>query len=144
MQHLIQAKEAEKTGEQLPNPLLECKTLQDAADITGFSITVPERIDGYPHRMIQTIDKTTIEVRDENQDGGTVMIRKAAGNGDISGDYNQYPEVASKTIDGVSVTCKGKNGKIFLATWTNQGYTYSISIEGMPLSALNQLVRAIK
>lgn len=157
LEHLIQAKEAEEPNAQLPSPLIDCKTLHDAAEITGFSLTVPETISGYPGRSIHTISKTTIQVIYRNQDENEIVIRKAAGDGDISGNYVAYPEVQTKNINGLSVTCKGKNGKVCLATWTNQGYAYSISTvhsfihidsqnteNGLSHDALNQLVLSVR
>lgn len=54
----------------------------------------------------------------------SITFRKAGGDGDISGDYNDYAQV--ETVDGV--TLKGENGKFALAVWNRDGYTYAVSV----------------
>lgn len=58
------------------------------------------------------------------ENGSQMLIRKAQGDQDISGDYNEYPQI--ETVDGI--TLKGENDQFTLAVWTNGGYTYSISV----------------
>ena len=76
-----------------------------------------------------------------------VCIRKAPGTEDISGDYNRYAENNTVTIKGHSVTTKGDNGQICLATWVDNGYTYSISVRseaGISSEAMTDLIAAIQ
>ena len=58
------AEEQETVSETvgMPNPWTDCKNLNEAEDNVGFSITVPEKIDGYTRTMIQTLDKEVIQV----------------------------------------------------------------------------------
>ena len=83
------AEEQETVGETvgMPNPWIDCKSLQDAEDNTGFSITVPENIDGYTQTMIQTLDKEVIQAFYEKNDNSdeTILIRKGIGSDDIIG-----------------------------------------------------------
>lgn len=83
------AEEQETVGETvgMPNPWIDCKSLQDAEDNTGFSITVPDNIDGYTQTMIQTLDKEVIQAFYEKNDNSdeTILIRKGIGSDDIIG-----------------------------------------------------------
>ena len=58
------------------------------------------------------------------ENGSDMLIRKALGNEDISGDYNEYAQI--ETADGV--TLKGAEGQFSLALWTDSGFAYSLSL----------------
>ncbi len=57
-----------------------------------------------------------------------LIFRKAPGTDDISGDYNVYDESRELTVDGIKISVKGNNGLIYLASWTDGEYAYSISV----------------
>lgn len=119
---------------QIPSPFTECKTMAEAIELAGFNMTVPDTIDGYTKRMIQATsaseETSMIEViyQKENEDTSSLRIRKASGSEDISGDYTNYPESTTVTVGEIQVTMKGTNDQVSLATWANDGYTYSIGI----------------
>jgi len=62
-----------------------------------------------------------------NANQHTLFIRKSTGTEDISGDYNDYSEINRIYINNLDVTTKGNNGKISVAIWTNNGYTFAIT-----------------
>ena len=75
------------------------------------------------------------------EDGNDMLIRKAMGNEDVSGDYNEYAQV--ETVDGV--TLKGENDVFSLAIWEKDGYTYSISVgEALAQADLLALAAAVQ
>lgn len=115
---------------EVPNPFAPCADLKEAAELTGFSLTVPSTPDA-----VEVMDGSMIEARW----GNGMCIRKAAGSEDVSGDYNSYAQV--KTVDGV--TLKGEDGAFTLAVWTKDGYTYSVSLE-KTLSQADLLALAAK
>lgn len=128
------------------NPWVDCATLEEAADLAGFSIAVPDRIEGYPNTFIQAVENSMIQVyySDTNPgDGDRVLIRKGVGTEDISGDYGEYPEVETASIHGVDVTLKGEDGLVHTAIWTQGGYTYSIS-GGLSREQIEELVELVK
>ena len=52
----------------------------------------------------------------------------------LSGDYNQYEQILDKVVNGVDITIKGNHDKYYLATWTTQDFSYSLSVdEGIDL-----------
>ena len=109
------------------NPFAENETIGEAARAVGFTISVPDAIDGYSTRIIRTQGQGMIEIiYQDDESEGEIRIRKAKGTGDPSGDFNQYSENDMIAVDNLEVTVKGNNGAVNLATWTENGYTYSI------------------
>lgn len=110
------------TSAQIPNPFVDCDTLDQAEQLAGFSLTLPADIkaDG-----ISVLSGDMIQVLCE--DG--LSIRKALGDEDISGDYNTYPQVETVAVQGHAVTLKGEGDQVTVAVWTADGYTYAIHSE---------------
>lgn len=132
-------------GVQLPSPLQEYETMAEAAKAVGFELTAPETISGSDHRDYLTISDETLQVIYRKGEDETARIRKAAGAEDISGDYNNYAQVNTASVDGVQVTLKGNGNKVSLAIWRLDGYTYAVSVEGGISSAdMTELVSAIR
>jgi len=70
-----------------------------------------------------------------------VILRKAAGSEDISGDYNVYGETKSVGVGDRDVTMKGNGGTVSLALWTEEGYTYAVTSDaGMSPEAMENIV----
>ena len=74
--------------------------------------------------------------------GGGVSVRKAAGDGDISGDYNEYAAVTTTSVEDAQVTLKGGAPDSYtLALWSSGGYSYSLSLSSpLPESAWIELI----
>ncbi|MGN0340356.1 MAG: hypothetical protein ACI4D0_07635 [Lachnospira sp.] len=130
-------------GGQIANPFVYCNTIQEARDITGFGINVPEKIKGYEQPQINAFNSSMIQVSYGNADA-LVLIRKAAGSEDISGDYNIYSDIFTEGVDGIVVTLKGNNGRVSLATWCSDGYSYSLSVPEMSSAEVAELISNIK
>lgn len=129
---------------QIPNPFTDHTALEDAAKAVGFELSVPEKAGGSSRQCIQTMDSGMIQVFYGDEDH-EVLIRKAPGGEDISGDYNVYTQVKTADVNGTAVTMKGENGLVHLAIWTGEGYTYSISARaGMSEADMAALVRLVK
>ena len=133
-----ESQEPEKQEEttQMANPFVDCETMADAEKVAGFSMEMPESIDGYADSRIQAVENDMVQAmyfeKDADFDGdqATLFIRKKAGEEeDISGDYNQYSQTVSAEIDGHNVTLKGDDNLINVALWTADGYTYSIDTD---------------
>lgn len=129
---------------QIPNPFTDRATLADAAKVTGFSMAAPDKLEGYPQRMIQTMNDEMIQVIYENGDS-SVTVRKEAGSGDISGDYNQYAQTKTAAINGSNVTMRGEDGLVMTAIWENGGYTYAVTSDaGLSADAMTALIQSVK
>lgn len=148
------ALDGDDSGVQIPNPITEYPTLEEAAAAAGFDVTVPETVDSYSEKVFQVFNANTSDAMFEviYRDGGEepeniVHIRKAPGTEDISGDYNQYAESNTVAVGDIQITMRGENGQVHLATWTNGGYTYSIGVyteAGISSDAMADLAAAVQ
>lgn len=132
---------------QIPNPWAAYDTMEAAEQAAGFSMTLPAAVEDYAETVYQVLpseDGATLEVLCRNGDD-RLVLRKAPGAGDISGDYTIYGQERTVTADGRSVTLKGEDGRFALAIWADGGYTYSVHTDA-PLSAaeLTALVGEIR
>lgn len=112
---------------QIPNPFIDCDTLADAAALAGFEITVPDSVDGYEERAITAMENDMIQVLYLHGDD-EICIRKAAGEEECSGDYNEYSEEKTVTVGDREITLRGNNGRVMVAVWTEGGYSYAIGV----------------
>lgn len=120
---------------QPASPFIDCAVMTEAAKLAGFDMGLPKAPD-----LIQAIEAEMIQAF-YGENGGDMMIRKAVGSGDISGDYNDYAQV--KTVDGVTI--KGENDTFSLAVWEKDGYTYSISVaQALSQADMLALVASVK
>ena len=124
----VKETEMESAAIGLPSPFVDCKDLEKAAQVAGFSLDAPKEGAGKEISVIQAVDQEMIQVFYGEED--KILLRKGIGDGDISGDYNQYSETQSLTVGDISVTAKGEDGKIMVALWTSGDYTYAIDAEG--------------
>lgn len=130
---------------ELANPFASCASLEEAEEIAGFSLELPEQVPNWVDQTtIRAVDSALIEVTYAGQ-GRELTIRKGAGSGDISGDYNAYGHEETVAVDGCQVTVKGTDGQLAVAVWTRDGYTYAVSAApGMELKDLIALAAAIR
>ena len=77
-------------------------------------------------------------------DTDSVVCRKAAGNSDISGDYNVYENVENITVMESEVTIKGNNSEYNNAIWTDGDYSYSLYFEnGVSKELIEEVIKSI-
>lgn len=138
------AKSTSDSSTQISNPWEDCSSLEEAQQIAGFSIQVPDSIDGYPNRSIQVMDTSIVQVLYENDDEQQILIRKGIGSDDISGDYNTYSETSQITVSDSSVTLKGNDGKIMVAIWNDGSYSYAIDASGLISEDMTALIEQIQ
>ena len=119
-------------GAQIANPFVDYATLAEAEAAAGFPLSAPLSIDGFDEPMIQLMSGKMHQLIFRSGDD-RLIIRKAAGSEDISGDYNTYPETKTAKINGSSVTLKGADGKYQTAVWTAGGYSYAV-VSDVPMA----------
>lgn len=142
----VNSNESVKIGtSQIPCPLVNYNTLDEARKAVGFTFAVPSVLpDGYKMKDIIVISNNLAEVF-YRKDDKTVLYRTAKGNADISGDYTVYSEVKTISVGNDKVTCKGSNGKVKLTTWTNNGISFSLSFdEAVNQNELLEIMKSIK
>lgn len=113
---------------QIPNPFVDYDSLEAAAKAAGFELKAPSSVEGFSEKVIQVCNGEMIQVIFLSGDD-RLFIRKAEGSDDISGDYNEYSDNGTVTVDGNSVTLRGDDGKVSTAVWTSGKYTYSVSFD---------------
>lgn len=125
------AKEDYPTGEStgMPNPFIECKSLEEAAKIAQVNIKLPE----YSQCTIYAVKNSFVEVQYPLNETSNITIRKSAGEEDISGMYDGK-EMQIRSTDGVDVNVRLKDGKFISAYFTGDDGTYSITCDE-PLEA---------
>lgn len=126
------------TSAEIPNPFVEYSSLGDAEKAAGFEINIPDfsyykSFTGSDKHMIRVMDGRMIEIIFEDEDGNECFrIRKAKGNEDISGDYNQYSETKTETVNGKDIRMSGNDGTVSVATWESDGYSYALDMKALP------------
>lgn len=133
---------------QIPSPFVDCDTMDEAATIAGFTIMLPERMpEGYTQKLIQAVENDMVQVSYENGEK-KILIRKAKGSEDISGDYNEYKDNSTMTVGNLEVSTRGNDGKINTATWVDGEYTYAITTNlgetGLDENTIEDIVGSVR
>ena len=121
--------EPEETGTQIPNPYVDYETLEEACEAAGVSLRLPESIEGYERIDYQAIDGEMVNVIYTAADGSMLLIRKAKGNEDISGDYNEYENNSEQTINDIDVQVRGNGYTLSTAVWYDNGEAYALTMD---------------
>ena len=133
----------EENNMQIANPFITYDSMDDAAADAGFSMNVPENVEGFNEKLIQVMSHEMIQVIYYNEEA-SLYARKAKGSDDISGDYNEYSQTESVTVNGNDVVMKGNDGDFRLAMWTADGYTYAVMTDyPMTVEAFSAVVAEI-
>lgn len=135
-----------------PNPELagsvygmeECKSLAELTKKAGFNVKDISEAD-MPFKVMSTSYlwywNEFAQIIYEGTDN-SLTYRKTSGTDDISGDYNQYEQILDKVVNGVDITIKGNHDKYYLATWTTQDFSYSLSVdEGIDLETILNIIQ---
>lgn len=136
----------ERETVQLSNPFQECQSLEEASELAGFEISVPDAVGEYSERIIRVISNEMIEVLySKPESDSRIAIRKATGSKEISGDYNQYKVTNEAAVGELQVTMKGNDTNVSVAIWTNGNYSFSVSsTDSMDISTMEELISSIK
>lgn len=138
------AAEQEKEVVGMPNPFVDVTSLNDASKIAGFCFNAPDKLYGYEGVIIQAIENDLIQVIYGDLDHN-VCFRKGVitdGNTDISGDYNDYKDVETRTEGGKSITIKGDGNLTHVIIWNEGDYCYAIqSNSGYNYDDVSELIQ---
>lgn len=127
------------------NPFTDSDSLEEAEKLAGFSIVIPEKIQGSSNRIYRSMDQTLLEIIYEDREEIEIArVRKGTGEADISGDYNEYALEQKISVKGKQVQLKGENNRFQLAVWNENGYSYSVSTNGLSLEKMKELVGGIE
>ncbi len=95
--------------------------------------TVHQRWKGILKKDISYIKNKLIQVvfRDGNK---SILLRKAKGTDDISGDYNKYNNIDNQQVKQYSVTMKGRGDGYYVSSWSYGSFSFAVT-SSSPLSA---------
>ena len=134
----------EQDSVTVANGIVEVADAQALSEAVGFPVS---ELTDLPFPVTETTytsywgELAQISYVGEEQ---TVTLRVQPGNEDISGDYNNYAEISTVTINGCDVTFKGNDGTVSTAIWTNGGYSYAVSTDvPMSVEAMTALISTI-
>ena len=126
----------------------EVGSMQQATELTGFTMRVPEGKAPYTEKTISGIGEDMIEVAYSKEEPFAVgySIRKARAEGDISGDYTEYPDIREVDFEGRKVTLKGEAGTYSLALWEENGFSYAVKAQEQPMmeEEILEIVKAVE
>ena len=126
----------------------EVASMQQATELTGFAMRIPEGKAPYTEKTISVIGEDMIEVAYSKEEPFAVgySIRKARAEGDISGDYTEYAETKEVNFEGRKLNLKGKDGTYFLALWEENGFSYAVKAQEKPMmeEEILEIVKAVE
>ena len=99
-------------------------SIEEANNAADFNLEHSDRLCGYP-ATDYSANSSTIEVHF----GEHSYIRKTRGVNDNSSNSKNLTETSEAEINGRKVTFKGKDKKIYLATWNHNNFAYTISLD---------------
>ena len=126
----------------------EVGSMQQATELTGFTMRIPEGKTPYTEKTISVIGEDMIEVAYSKEEPFAVeySIRKARAEGDISGDFTEYPDIREVDFEGRKVTLKGEAGTCSLALWEENGFSYAVKAQEKPMTEeeILEIVKAVE
>ena len=126
----------------------EVESMQQATELTGFTMRIPEGKAPYTEKTISVIGEGMIEVAYSKKEPFAVgySIRKARAEGDISGDFTEYPDIREVNFEGRKVTLKGEAGTNSLALWEENGFSYAVQAQEKPMTEeeILEIVKAVE
>ncbi len=128
----------------IPNPFITRGSLGEAEAAAGFAFAVPDTYGNSTVRLIQTSSAGMIQVFYGDGETNNLLIRKAAGEKDISGDHNEYAKTEETEMAGIPVTVKSDAAGVHVMTWRAGGYSYAVLCrEGMAAETAAALAGAV-
>ena len=126
----------------------EVESMQQATELTGFTMSIPEGKAPYTEKTISVIGEDMIEVAYSKEEPFAVgySIRKARAEGDISGDFTEYPDIREVDFEGRKVTLKGEAETCSLALWEEKGFSYAVKAQEKPMTEeeILEIVKAVE
>ena len=72
-------------------------------------------------------------------------FRMSAGEEDVSGNYNTFPDIRQVEDGGRNIVLKGVDGSYILAVWNENGYSFSLEMDsGVPAGELLAMLRSVE
>lgn len=108
----------------------ECASAEALSGAAGFPI---EDLESIPFEVQETnyiyLGDGLAEIRYCGTEEERLDYRKSAGAEDNSGVYLDFDRVQEEEMDGVKVTLKGDEDRVYLILWQKDDFSYSIYVE---------------
>ena len=122
---------------QAVNGIQECPDALGLEQAVGFAVP---QLESLPYTLEETVYRSywgeMAEVEYLCAGGEEVCLRKAPGEGPVSGDYNDYTYVQQLAVNEVLAVLKGSAESTYtLAEWQADGYAYSLSLSSPQTAA---------
>lgn len=128
---------------QIPNPIKEYNTVDEAKKAVAFKVLVPEIMpEGYTLSWVSTINDELFQISYKNGDN-EILYRTAEGTEDISGDYNVYDVCEAENVNSNEVTLKGDGKMVYTAVWSEGESAYSLnSQKGLSKDTFIEIIKS--
>lgn len=113
---------------QLPNPMTGYADIASLEKAVGFKLICPSLPEGYKADAFYDISGTLAEVFYVSDSDEIVFRMEKSDSTDISGDYNVYSDKKTVKAGDISVSVEG-SGAVNKATWTKDGFAFSLTSE---------------
>lgn len=114
--------------EQTTPDIVEYTSIDELNKNVGFEIEEVKNIPFHVNKTTYTVYWGELAEITYSNDQEKLVYRKAVGEDDISGDYNEYSKEKKCIIGQYEVTIKGNKSGFTLAIWTKDGYSYSLDL----------------
>ena len=105
----------------------EYDSAQALAEKMGYEVSDIQGLPFEPQTTVYALIGTDL-AQIEYQNGDTsACYRKSPGTEDNSGDYNQYGNIDTVSVEDIQVELRGTGDGYVLAVWTDGTYAYSLS-----------------
>lgn len=117
-----------------PPPVLTAPNIAQAASLSELSALVRFEVTTEFSLPFEPEETTYLSYWNEmaevvySGEACSAVYRQSMGSNDNAGDYNIYSDEVELTAGGRTVTLKGDNGIYVLAVWTDEAYSYSLSL----------------
>ncbi len=129
------------SGAAKPNPFVEYQYVFEAEYAVKFGVYVPSKLTN--EVKIEHIYVIDGEVAQLNYANG-MCLREGMGIVDLSGDFEQYPEVKQFTVDDYRVVAKGENGKYKCILWNDGKRSFSLEApDGMTEAEIRDFIQSL-
>lgn len=135
----------EKNQMQVVPDIVEYSSKSDLSSSVGFEVKDIKNIP-FDVEEIQYISywKDLAQIIYVGKDN-SITFRMSKGNEEVSGDYNEYEETKTYTLDSNSITLKGSKGLYNLAIWKDDNFSYSLQLDvAMSEEDLSYIIESIE
>ncbi len=128
-------------GEAVGDIVQAASSVQELSQTVGFDVADLEHLPFTPEQTTYLAYWKSMAEINYSGEGQTAVYRKAPGDSDVSGDFNEYSAETVIQAGGQSVTLKGTDGAYVLAIWTDGKYAYSLSLSrGIPAALWQSII----